>query len=85
MTVATMATDDARKNFRDLLDNAARGVETVIERYHKPTAVVVNYAEWQALKSEHTELLHRILDDKDNFVPWEDVKTQLIADGIIDG
>lgn len=44
----TLTADEARTNWRDMLDTALRGGEMVIERYNKPIAVVVNYEEWQA-------------------------------------
>lgn len=51
MTVVTMKSDEARSRFRDILDTVFSGLtEVVIERYNKPTAVVVNYHEWQKLK-----------------------------------
>ncbi len=51
MTVVTMKSDEARSKFRDILDDVLSGsAEVVIERYNKPTAVVVNYHEWQKLK-----------------------------------
>lgn len=51
MTIITMKSDEARSRFRDILDHVFGGLtEVVIERYNKPTAVVVNYHEWQKLK-----------------------------------
>lgn len=35
----------ARQHFRDLLDDAHKGVNTAIHRYNKPIAVIVS-AEW---------------------------------------
>lgn len=44
MTVQVMKSDEARTNWRDLLDTASAGeFDIVIERYGKPTATVVNY------------------------------------------
>jgi prevent-host-death family protein len=44
--VTTVSADQARVNWRDMLDSAFKGDEIVIERYGKPLAVVVNYDEW---------------------------------------
>jgi prevent-host-death family protein len=53
MTVKTFKSDEARLKLRDILDDVFRGdTEVVIERYNKPTAVVVNYDQWQALKRQ---------------------------------
>ena len=51
MTVKTMKSEDARIRFRDVMDEVSAGsTEVVVERYHKPTVVIVNYAQWQAWK-----------------------------------
>ncbi len=53
MTTKTFKSDEARLKLRDILDDVWRGdTEVIIERYNKPTAVVVNYAQWQALKRQ---------------------------------
>jgi len=58
MTVRTIATDDLRLNLRDILDEVNTGTEVVVERYRKPMAVVVNYAQWKAWKeSQKAELI----------------------------
>jgi prevent-host-death family protein len=58
MTVRTIATDDLRLNLRDILDEVNTGVEVVVERYRKPMAVVVNYAQWKAWKeAQKAELI----------------------------
>lgn len=46
MSVVTLSSDDARTKFRDLIDATMAGQETIIERYNKPVAVVVNYEQW---------------------------------------
>lgn len=85
MTLSTMRSEDARRNWRDLLDAAHRGLETVIERYQKPTAVVVGYTEWKALKRQHAEYLDQLASDTENHIPWVEAEKQLIADGVLDG
>jgi len=58
MTVRTIATDDLRLNLRDILDEVNTGTEVVVERYRKPMAVVVNYAQWKAWKeAQKAELI----------------------------
>ncbi len=59
MTTKTFKSDEARLKLRDILDDVYRGdTEVVIERYNKPTAVVVNYDQWQAIKrQQQSELL----------------------------
>ena len=50
MTIKTVTSEDARIKMRDILDDVHTGDEVIIERYRRPAAVVVNYAEWQAWK-----------------------------------
>lgn len=51
MAVLTMKSEEARNSWRDILDHTLTGGEAVIERHGKPTAVIVNYKQWQAWKS----------------------------------
>src|SRR5690348_713493 len=51
MTIKTVTSEDARIKMRDILDDVHTGAEVIIERYRRPAAVVVNYAEWQAWKA----------------------------------
>jgi prevent-host-death family protein len=61
MTIKTYKSEDARLKLRDILDDVMTGAaESVIERYGKPTAVVVNYAQWQAWRRQRTATLARI-------------------------
>jgi prevent-host-death family protein len=59
MTIKTFKSDEARLKLRDILDDVFRGdTEVVIERYNKPTAVVINYEQWLVLKrARQAELL----------------------------
>lgn len=58
MTIKTFTSVDARANFRDILDDVISGDnEVVIERYNKPSAVVINYDRWQELKRQQKETL----------------------------
>jgi len=68
MSRLMMKSDEARTKMRDILDEVTAGREVVIARYNKPTAVVVNYAQWQAWKRERKERRNRLrkgMDDGD--------------------
>ena len=66
MTVKTIGSDEARVKLRDILDDVYAGqIEVVIERYNKPTAVVVNYSQWQQTSSELARLRRIIEADQD--------------------
>jgi prevent-host-death family protein len=41
MTDITVGSDEARRNFRDILDQVARDYHVTILRYNKPAAVLV--------------------------------------------
>lgn len=51
-----LSADQARVNWRDMLDQAFRGGAVVIERYSKPIAVVVGYDEWQQRRFTQREV-----------------------------
>ncbi len=58
MTIKTFNSGDARLKLRDILDDVIGGdTEVVIERYNKPSAVIVNYEQWQELKRQQQNAL----------------------------
>jgi PHD/YefM family antitoxin component YafN of YafNO toxin-antitoxin module len=62
MPIKTVASEDIRLRLRDVLDDVHAGAEVIIERYRKPSAVVVNYAQWQAWKeAQEAELISHAL------------------------
>lgn len=66
MAIKTVTSEDARIKMRDILDEVYAGAEVVIERYRRPAAVVVNYAEWQAWKASQKAQL--IAEAKQNLM-----------------
>jgi len=90
MTVSTMRSDEARLNWRELLDQvlANQAAEIVIERYSKPLAVVVNHTAWDKMKKAHIAMLDRLSAEMDEdpsmAVPWEEVKQGMKARGLLD-
>ncbi|MCP4426355.1 MAG: type II toxin-antitoxin system prevent-host-death family antitoxin [Chloroflexi bacterium] len=46
MKTNTISSDQARAKWRELLDTAVSGDHTIIERYGKPVAVLVPYADY---------------------------------------
>ncbi len=46
MTAKTISSDQARAKWRQLLDTAVAGEPVIIERYGKPVAVLVPYADY---------------------------------------
>jgi len=87
MTVKTFKSDEARLKLRDILDDVLRGdTEVIIERYNKPSAVVVNYEQWQALKrQQYAALLAQakqvsaaIASGKTDTISHEDLKRLML-------
>lgn len=83
-TITTMKSDEARIQWRDLLDSAHAGDEIVIERYNKPMAVVVNYAEWQRMKQQRLAKLDQRLADMKagNYISEEEYEAGLKERGL---
>ena len=66
MSVVTVTSEDARLHWRETIDAAYAGKQSVvIERYSKPVAVLLSYEQWQATlqRLQHLkelELLHEV-------------------------
>ncbi|MEZ4712173.1 MAG: type II toxin-antitoxin system Phd/YefM family antitoxin [Caldilineaceae bacterium] len=91
MTVIRMKSDEARSKFRDLLDHVFSGAtQVVIERYNKPTAVVIGYREWEKLiQLQKEQRQERILNarremDAGTYFTEEQVDADLRQKGLID-
>jgi len=57
MTVKTLESRSARKNWRDLLDSAIAGqTDIVITRYGKPVTAMIRYEDYVALQDELVKL-----------------------------
>jgi PHD/YefM family antitoxin component YafN of YafNO toxin-antitoxin module len=82
----TMKSEEARARFRDILDTTIAGGAVVIERYSKPTAVVINYDTWRT-NADELARLRRIVEadrqfaemDAGNYVALEDLDKELAA------
>ena len=62
MEAVTMNSEQARREWREMLDHAYMdNQEVVIERYGKPIVAVVKYTQWQKTQ-ERLEELELILD-----------------------
>jgi prevent-host-death family protein len=51
LALKTMNSEQARTQWRDLLDLASRGEKVVIERHGKPTAIVMSYEVYQTMEA----------------------------------
>ncbi len=59
-TYKELLSDDLRVGLRDVLDSVLTGTEIIIERYRKPSAVLISYSQWQTLKAlqEKEDIAH---------------------------
>ncbi|NKQ34924.1 MAG: type II toxin-antitoxin system Phd/YefM family antitoxin [Chloroflexi bacterium] len=93
MSTKVISSDKARTRWRHVIDAAVAGENVIIERYGKPAAAVIPYQDFLELE-EMLEDLHDIREaqialdewrrDPSTARPWEDVKADLIADGLLD-
>lgn len=93
MTVRVVDSNRARIRWREILDAARGGVDSIIEHYGKPTAVVMPYADWEALQEELEDLraarrAQAAYEDwqRDPSLgrPWAEVKAELLHDEALD-
>jgi len=75
------------------MDTAQTGGETVIERYGRPTAVVVPFEDWQALQDDLDDLraarraavaYEAWKRDPSLCRPYSEVRAELVAEGLLD-
>ena len=94
MDRAIISSREARMKWRTVLDTVDRGTaDVVIERYGKPIATIIPYADYEEL-SEYLEELRDVrfataaLDtyrkDPSSAQPWEEIEAELIAEGLLD-
>jgi prevent-host-death family protein len=90
MDVQTVDANTARLQWRMLIDTAIRGGDTIIERYNKPTAVVIPFEDYEALQEELEELRagrraqaahEEWVQDPSTGEEWETVKAALRSEG----
>ncbi len=94
MTVSTLDSNDARAQWRSLLDQAGAGeADIVITRYGKPVATLIDYDDWIALQEELDDLrsarranaiYREYLHDPSTARPWADIRAELVAEGLLD-
>jgi prevent-host-death family protein len=93
MSVNVMQSHAARANWRDLLDSASHGQDTVIERSGRPVAAVIPYADYEAILEEledrradrrAIEAYEEWKRDPSTARPFEEFEAELIAEGLLD-
>jgi len=93
MQTKTMKSEEARLAWRNILDSAAGGDDVVIERYRKPTAVLIGYEDYIAILDELEEMRadRRAIQayeewkaDPSDTISLEEFRDELIAEGLLD-
>lgn len=93
MTVRTVDSNRARIHWRDVLDTARAGLDSVIEHYGRPTAAVIPYADYEALQEELDDLragrraavaYEAWQRDPSSGTPLDQVEAELRAQGLLD-
>ena len=82
----TMTTDEARRDWRNVIEKAyIDRDEIVMKRYNTPAAVVVNYEVWQMLTSQRQERIKKLIQEvKDgDFMTQEEVEQGLKERGLL--
>jgi prevent-host-death family protein len=92
--IETVNSRTARENWRDLLDNIVAGGDVVIERNGKPVAAMIPIDDFNALQ-DHLEDLRdarRVAEiyeaykrDPSAARPYEEVRSEMVRDGLLDG
>ena len=90
MAVKILKSDEARQQWRNLLDDVGAGEDVVIERYTKPVAALISYENFIELQEKLDDLRaarqasatpYEIEADSDRVRPWTEVRAELEADG----
>src|SRR6266508_1855541 len=85
MKQTVMGSDEARINFRDVLDAVTVGETVFVERYGKPVAVVISVREYERFQNDHQRLIEYILAEAKpmgeiEFAPGEPITPETIEE-----
>jgi len=94
MPVTVVGSREARARWRLLLDAAYSGTaDIIIERSGRPVAALISYEDYEAILEELDDLraarrAQQVYEewkrDPSSGTPWEEVKAQLLAEGLLD-
>jgi prevent-host-death family protein len=88
-----MSADEVRRGLGEVFDEVLRGQDVVIERRSKPVVVMISYEDYTAIQEELEDLrdarrakeIHEaIRSGRMQTVPWEKVREELKAKGLLD-
>jgi len=93
MSTVVIGAKEARIRFRDVLEAAHAGTDTVIERNGRPAAVVIPYPDYEAILEalEDIRADRRAVEayeewkrDPSTARPFAEFEAELIAEGLLD-
>lgn len=82
MPIRTMKSEEARRGWRDMLDNVFMGgASFIIERNSKPLAILVNFDEWQRMKEIEADRINGTIQEMraGNYISGEEIDRVLGA------
>jgi prevent-host-death family protein len=88
-----MTAEEVRRGLGDVFDAVVAGQDVVIERRSKPVVAMIRYEDYAAIQEELEDLrdaqrareIHEaIRSGKMKTVPWEKVRAELKAKGLLD-
>ena len=91
--IKVLSSEQARTQWGYVMETAMAGEDVVIKRYGKPTVAVIAFEDYQNLQEELDELraarragviYEEWKHDPSTARPWEEVKAELISEGILD-
>ena len=93
MTITVIGSKEARLKWRNLLDCAHAGRDTIIERSGRRVAALIPYEDYEAIleQMEDWRADRRAIEvceawqrDPSGAMPWEEFEAELIAEGLLD-
>jgi len=95
MAIRELDSNQARTQWRDILDEAQAGEsDVVVERYGKPVVAVIPYADFEAVQDELDDLraarragaaYEAWKRDPGQAVPYERFRAELVTERLLDG
>jgi prevent-host-death family protein len=89
MLTKALSSEQARNQWQDVIDAAVAGENVIIERYGKPTAVVIPYQDFAAIEEIMEDLrdvreaqvaLEEWRRDPTTARPWKEIKAEFTTD-----
>lgn len=89
-----MGSEAVRQTWRTVLDTVAAGEDVIVERHAKPTVAIIAYEDYAAMRDlldevrsarAAAEIRDAVRSGKMDTVSWVQLKTELKAEGLLDG